>query len=88
MNDNTPKKIIFMPGVLEDMEEHFTTEELQELLNSLKTAVEDGSLLDESEAVDLDAIELEDPELFLLLKQRLNELDDCISEITTPPVLH
>lgn len=88
MIDDKPKKIVFMPGVLEDMEEHFTPDELQELMNDLKTAVENGSLFDESEAIDLNTMELEDPELFKILKQKLNELDGCINEMTAPRVLH
>lgn len=68
---NIKKKVIFAPGVLEDMEQQMDPEELQELLDQIKIAAEDGSLFEKSTLVDLTELQEEEPELYQLLKERL-----------------
>jgi hypothetical protein len=57
-------KIEFAPGVLEQLEKDMSPEELQEFMNMIKAKIDDGSFLDESEPVDLDVLEEEDPEAY------------------------
>lgn len=78
MSDETDKtpKIQFAPGVLEELEEDMTPEELQEFMNELKMMVEDGSFFDKSEAVDLDELKTTDPELYEILVEQLENIDD------------
>ena len=61
---NPLKKIEFAPGVLEQIEQEMSQEELQEFLNMLKTSFESGTIFDESEVVDLEELAISDPDVY------------------------
>lgn len=79
------KKIVFAPGVLESMEEQLSTEDLQEILDGIKLAVEDGSLFDESNIVDMKALKQDDPELYALLESRFDQVSELIDKTKAEP---
>lgn len=82
-------KIEFAPGVLEEMEAEMSTEELQDLLDHLKELVESGNLEENSSAVDMEDLAMEDPELFAILQERRTFMEDLISNTKpTKPTLH
>ena len=60
-------KVIFDPNC--EFPDDMTQEELDELVKQIKQMAEDGTLLENSEIVDLDELEEEDPELF----ERINK---------------
>lgn len=68
-------KIVFAPGCLEAMEQEMSPEELQQLMDEFKQKLDDGSLFEESEPVDFEQLKTEDPELYALLMERLEEVD-------------
>lgn len=76
MTNSDKIKIAFAPGVLEQLEAENTPEELQELFDQLKSQIEDGSFLENAEAVDLDELELNSPELYAELHEKLTELEN------------
>jgi hypothetical protein len=67
------KKLILSDRAIEDME---NMQEGQEFLNILQEKIEDGSFFEDSEAVDMEALETEDPELFYILMEALNSIED------------
>jgi hypothetical protein len=73
--DPKKMKIEFAPGVLEQLEQDMSPEELQEFMNELKTRIEDGSFLAEAEPVDLEALEETDPEEFAQLMAALSSTE-------------
>ncbi len=80
MSDENQKfKIMFAPGTLEMLEQEMDPEDLQKFMDDLKQAVEDGSLLEQSTAIDMDSLETEDPELYAILQQRQNDVEDMIA---------
>jgi hypothetical protein len=57
---NKPTKIEFAPGCFDSFEG--TQEELDELMNEIKTMIETGELFEKSEPVDFDELIETDPE--------------------------
>ena len=77
-------KIVFAPGVLEQLELDMNQEELQQFLDDLGKKLEDGSLLEDSSPVDMNELLMTDPELYDQLQEQLSIVLDNI----TPPTLH
>jgi len=76
MTQETKLKVVFAPGVLEQLEETMSPEDLQELLNQIQTKAEDGTLLEDSVAVDLDKLREEDPLEYELLMANLERQEE------------
>ncbi|RWZ87201.1 MAG: hypothetical protein EO766_11765 [Hydrotalea sp. AMD] len=74
--ENKKPKIIFAPGVLEQLEAENTPEELQELFDSLSAGFADGSIFDKSTPVDLEELEQSDPELFTHLMEQMSKINE------------
>ena len=55
-------KIVFAPGSFEDFDG--TQEELDQLIKSIEEMAVNGSLMENSEPVDLDLLEIENPDLY------------------------
>lgn len=58
-------KVVLAPGAFDNVPE----DEQEELFKELQEMFEDGSLLENSEPVDMDTLEEEDPELYSALMQ-------------------
>lgn len=70
MSDITKiKRIEFAPGVLEELEQSMSAEELQAMMDEIKSKIQDGSFFNESTLVDMDTLAEEDPELYKALMQ-------------------
>ena len=82
MDDDKKMKVLFAPGALESLEDELSPEELQGLLDELKARIEDGTFLSESEPLDLDELRESDPDLYDLLMERLESLEDDSDEPT------
>lgn len=72
MSENNKIKVSFAPGVLEELEASMSEEELQEFLDQLSTMTENGTLFDQSEAVDMQKLKQDDPELYEVLSKQLD----------------
>lgn len=55
-------KIVFAPGSFEDFDG--TQEELDQLIKSIEEMAVNGTLMEESQPVDLDMLEIENPDLY------------------------
>jgi len=55
-------KIVFAPGSFEDFDG--TQEELDQLIKSIEEMAVNGTLVEESNPVDLDMLEIENPDLY------------------------
>lgn len=55
-------KIVFAPGSFDDFDG--TQEELDQLIKSIEEMAVNGTLLEESQPVDLDMLEIENPDLY------------------------
>jgi hypothetical protein len=71
-DEKKPLTVKFAPGVLEQMENEFEPEELQEFLNHLAELAASGEILEKSEAIDMDVLKKEDPEMHKILSQQLD----------------
>ncbi len=69
-------KITFMPGAFDSFEG--SQEELDQLIKDLEEGLSSGDLLEKSKPVDLDELELDDPELAESLRNMLN--DDIVKK--------
>lgn len=81
MADNNKNKITvkFAPGVIEDLQEQMTPEELQQFMDAIAELQETGDfeqVFDGGEQVDMQKLEKEDPELFKTLQE---QLEGCYS---------
>lgn len=76
MSDQAKLKVVFAPGVLENMEATIDPFELQELLDHIKELADSGKLTDDANLVDWDTIKQDDPELFEVLRDRLDNIDE------------
>lgn len=85
MSTEKPKKVMFAPGVLEEMEQNFSPSDLQEIMNSIREAFENEDFIDESEIVDLDELQQTDPETYNIVKQRIEALDSTIDSTASTP---
>lgn len=56
-------KVVLAPGAFDSIPE----DEQEDLFKELQEKVDDGSLFENSEEVDMEALEKEDPELYKLL---------------------
>jgi len=89
MSESNVKKIMFAPGVLEQLEADYDPEELQEIMDEIRAAVESGTMFEESEVIDMDALQVEDPDLYNILQTKLLELNtEDSSPITNKHLLH
>lgn len=70
------KRVEFAPGVLEQMEETFSPDELQEIMDSIKGMIEDGSFFDKAHMVNMNDLKQEDPELYAHLVEQINSISD------------
>lgn len=66
-------KLEIMPGAFDHFEG--TQEELNELMAQLNQMVSDGSIFENSEPINMEDFELEDPEMFEILSNRLKDFD-------------
>lgn len=64
-------KITFAPGAFDDFEG--TQEELDELVAEINRLITSGELFEEAEAIDLDVLAEEDPELAEKLARSFND---------------
>lgn len=55
-------KIVFAPGSFEDFDG--TQEELDQLIKSIEEMAVNGTLVEESQPVDLDMLEIDNPDLY------------------------
>ena len=84
MTDDPKKlKVVVPPEVLQELEQTMTAQEIQQLLDEFKKSVEDGSLFEKSQPVDLDKLAEEDPELYHIIVERLSKDPD-----DNEPTLH
>ena len=79
-------KVTFAPGVLEQLEQDLTPDDLQELMDELSKSIEDGSFFDESRMVDLNELIESDPELYQELMDSLDEIE--AQKNIPPPTKH
>ena len=87
MTDDSKKmKVVFAPGVLEQMERDIDPEELQEILDEIAASIENGTLLDDSRPVDLDELLLTDPDLYFDLIQQISNMEEI--DLDQPKRLH
>ena len=56
-------KVVLAPGAFDDIPE----DEQEELFKEIQAMVDDGSLFENSEAVDMDTLKEEDPEMYNLI---------------------
>jgi len=68
-------KITLAKHALDSLEEKMDDDEIQEFLDELKKMVEDGSFLEEGKPVDMELMELEEPELYKELMEAMEDLD-------------
>lgn len=93
MSNNNQLKIVIPPEVLAHMEQTMSPSDLQNMLDQFQEMAQDGTLLDHSEAVDLNTLQSDDPELHALLMSQANaagydEMEDWISSVAPTPVLN
>jgi hypothetical protein len=81
-------KIKFTEESLKDLEETVESEDMQEFIDELQKAVDDGSffedsepvdmeqLKEEEEPVDMEQLKEEEPDLYEILMQRLEDFED------------
>ena len=69
-------KVKFAPGVLDQLEQDLSTDQLQELFDAIAESIEDGSFLTDSEPVDLELLQTEDPELYEQLMDTLEQIEN------------
>ncbi len=70
MDQNKKIQVIFEPGCFDDFEG--TQEELDEFVAEIQRMAESGELFGASEAVDIDELAKQDPELADTLRESLN----------------
>ena len=71
---NKKLKVVFQPGAFDSFEG--SQEELDELIKGIEQMIQDGTLEENSQPVDLDQLEQEDPELAKLLRERIDDIDN------------
>lgn len=69
-----PLKIKFAPGVLEQLEEQLSPEDLQEFMDELKQLADSGELETRSTPVDMLQLQREDPELHQELQKKFESV--------------
>lgn len=76
----TDKKMTMhiMPGAFDNFDG--TQEELDALMNDINRMVEDGTIFENSQPVDLEAMLDEDPELALTIAKEIGLLDDLYDD--------
>lgn len=72
--DKKPYKLEIMPGAFDSFEG--TQEELDDLVKSFQGMIDDGSFMEESVEIDMDALAEDDPELYEILMARLAEVEN------------
>lgn len=72
MSDSSDVRVVIVDGALDGLED----DEVEELMAFFKQALEDGTLTEISEPVDMDELADEDPELYALLVERLEALEN------------
>lgn len=77
--DKDKVRIEFAPGAFDDFDG--TQEELDELISELEQKIEDGTLFEESEPLDLEELAEEDPVKFLEIADHLGIVEDILAEI-------
>ncbi len=68
MSEPKKLKVEFAPGVLEELEADMNGEDLQDLMDKIKEALEDE---DQFEVVDMEALKVDDPNLYATLQEKL-----------------
>lgn len=68
-----PLKVVFAPGVLEQMEKDFTAEELQEVLDEVGRLAQNP---ENGTPVDMEELMREDPHLYAQLIEQLNAIEE------------
>lgn len=79
MTNKEPLKVVFAPGVLEQMERDFTPEELQEALDEIAKLAQNP---EQGEPVDMIALMQEDPDLYRQLVEQLEAVDEDFDKPT------
>ena len=74
-------KVVFAPGILEQMESTMDPIELQELLDHIKELAENGTLADDANLVDMDDLEIDNPKLFKTLCEDRNRFEESIDDM-------
>ena len=69
-------EIVIMPGAFDNFEG--TQEELDELMNELNKMVEDGTLMENSEPLDIEKVRMENPEAANALIEVLEDFDEIV----------
>ena len=69
-------KVVFAPGLLENLIEEVGEEEAKEILAEIEAAVADGSFFADSEPVDLEELKQEDPEAYEELRQKIEAMPE------------
>lgn len=72
MSNTNDTTIVIVDGALDGLED----DEVEELMEFFKQALENGTLMEISEPVDMDELADEDPELYALLVERLEALEN------------
>ena len=66
-------EIRFAPGAFDEF--NGTQEELDDLIKEIEELAASGDILENSHPVDMDQLELENPELYEILVRRLEQID-------------
>ena len=81
MSEEQKIKVIIAPEVLEQMEQEFEPEELQRLLDEIQAAVDNGTIFEDSQPVDLEKLQREDPAEYALLMAQLEKYEDADGDV-------
>lgn len=73
MSDEKPMKIVFVPGCFDNFDG--TQEELDEMVAKIKEMVASGEIFENSEPIDFDELEDENPELAQKLVDTINDYE-------------
>lgn len=69
-------KVVFAPGLLENLVEEIGEEEAAALIKEIEASVADGSFFADSEPVDLEELKQEDPEAYAELCEKIKAMPE------------
>ncbi len=74
MTEQKQQRVIIPPSVLEQMQQDIPPDELQEMLDALTKMIEEGTVFDHAEEVDLVELQRTDPEEHAALMKAIEGL--------------
>jgi hypothetical protein len=93
MTEENKIKVVIAPSALADLEETMSPEELQQFLAEFQALVESGDIFSQSEPINMDTLEQDDPELFAQMRDRMTadgftDFDEWMDAQYQPPTLN